>query len=44
MTVTAKWDFGLVDDVVYHRLARQDQQVFSEFNDRAEWGNFVSLK
>lgn len=42
VAVTAKWDFGLVNDVVYHRLSRQDPQVFSELNDRAEWGSFVS--
>jgi hypothetical protein len=40
--VTAKWDFGLTNDIVYHKLSREDQQVFSEVNDRAEWGNFVS--
>ena len=40
--MTARWEFGLADDVAYHKLSRQDQQVFSEFNDRAEWGNFVS--
>ncbi|KAF2633090.1 glutaminase GtaA [Macroventuria anomochaeta] len=38
--VTAQWDFGLMNDVVYHKLSRQNQQKFSEFNDRAEWGNF----
>jgi len=43
VAVTAKWDFGSVNDLVYHKLSRQDQQIFSEFNDRAEWGNFVSL-
>ncbi|KAF1357478.1 DUF1793-domain-containing protein [Lizonia empirigonia] len=40
VAVTARWDFGLTDDVVYHRLSRHDPQVFSEVNDRAEWGNF----
>ena len=40
--MTAEWDFGLANDVLYHKISRQDQQVFSEFNDRAEWGNFVS--
>lgn len=41
VTVTAKWDFGLINDIAYHKISRQDQQVFSEFNDRSEWGNFV---
>jgi hypothetical protein len=40
VSVTAKWDFGLTNDIVYHKLSREDQQVFSEVNDRAEWGNF----
>ncbi|KZM27291.1 catalytic [Ascochyta rabiei] len=40
VAVTAQWDFGLTDDVVYHRLSRQDPQVLSEINDRAEWGSF----
>ncbi|KAG9200530.1 hypothetical protein G6514_006872 [Epicoccum nigrum] len=40
VAVTARWDFGSTDDLLYHRVSRQDQQTFSEFNDRAEWGNF----
>ncbi|KAJ4990839.1 glutaminase [Stagonosporopsis vannaccii] len=40
VSAEAMWDFGLTDDVVYHRLSKRDQQVFSEVRDRAEWGNF----
>ncbi|KAF2997083.1 hypothetical protein E8E13_002957 [Curvularia kusanoi] len=40
VAVTARWDFGLTDDLVYHRVSRLNQQTFSEFNDRAEWGDF----
>ncbi|KAH6642116.1 hypothetical protein C7974DRAFT_95565 [Boeremia exigua] len=36
----ATWDFGLKEDVVYHRLSRQEQQPFVENKDQAEWGNF----
>ncbi|KAJ4331030.1 hypothetical protein N0V87_009488 [Didymella glomerata] len=43
VSVTAKWDFGLTNDIVYHKLSREDQQVFSEVNDRAEWGNFSAF-
>lgn len=43
VAVIVQWDFGLVNDIVYHKISRQDQQVFSESNDRAEWGRFVSF-
>jgi hypothetical protein len=41
VAVTAQWDFGITDDVAYHKVSRQTQQAFAEVKDRAEWGNFV---
>ncbi|KAF2646103.1 glutaminase GtaA [Massarina eburnea CBS 473.64] len=35
----AQWDFGEVDGISYHKVWKQNQQLFSEVNDRAEWGN-----
>ncbi|EUC29373.1 hypothetical protein COCCADRAFT_106682 [Bipolaris zeicola 26-R-13] len=37
----AQWDFGTTsDDIHYHKVWKQNQQTFSEVNDRAEWGNW----
>ncbi|KAF1957920.1 DUF1793-domain-containing protein [Byssothecium circinans] len=36
---TAQWDFGEVNGISYHKVWKQNQQHFSEINDRAEWGN-----
>lgn len=38
----AQWDAGVVDGIAYHKVWKQNQQVFSENRDRAEWGNIVS--
>ncbi|KAH7083921.1 hypothetical protein FB567DRAFT_446886 [Paraphoma chrysanthemicola] len=36
----AEWSFGsTLDGVQYHKVWRQDQQVFNEVKDRAEWGS-----
>ena len=43
VSATAAWDFGTADGIAYHRIYKQNQQLFSEINDRAEWGNFVSV-
>ncbi|CAO2655195.1 Nn.00g102590.m01.CDS01 [Neocucurbitaria sp. VM-36] len=38
---TAEWSFGTsLDGVYYHKLWKQDQETFNEFNDRAQWGNW----
>lgn len=44
VTVSAQWDLGLTNDVIYHKVSRQEPRIFSEFNDRAEWGSFVSYQ
>ncbi|KAJ4362334.1 hypothetical protein N0V83_010427 [Neocucurbitaria cava] len=37
----AEWGFGTtLDGIYYHKVWKQDQQVFNEFNDRAQWGNW----
>jgi len=41
VTAVAEWDFGTTDDLAYHKVWKQNQQHFSEFNDHAEWGNIV---
>lgn len=39
----AEWSYGsTLDGINYHKVWKQDQQVFNEFNDRAQWGNVVS--
>jgi hypothetical protein len=43
IAAVAEWDFGTTSDSIhYHRVWKQNQQLFSEVNDRAEWGNWVS--
>jgi hypothetical protein len=43
ITAKAQWDYGSdVDGINYHKVWKQDQKVFNEFNDHAEWGNIVS--
>ncbi len=38
----AEWSFGTTSDgIYYHKVWKQDQQVFNEVNDRAQWGNWV---
>lgn len=35
----AQWDYDLTSDsVAYHKVYRQDQLVFSETNQQADWG------
>ncbi|CAI6341238.1 unnamed protein product [Periconia digitata] len=36
----AQWDSGEVDGIAYHKVWKQNQQLFHEINDRAEWGNW----
>lgn len=37
----AQWDFGTTsDDILYHKVFRQTQLLFSETNDQADWGNW----
>jgi hypothetical protein len=44
VTSIAEWEFGSTsDNVLYHKVWKQDQQVFNEFSDRAQWGNWVSI-
>jgi hypothetical protein len=37
---TAQWDYGVTGDVAYHKVYRQNQLLFSEINQQAEWGNW----
>jgi hypothetical protein len=40
----AEWEFGSTsDNIFYHKIWKQEQQVFNEFSDRAQWGNWVSF-
>jgi len=40
----AEWSRGVTSDGVgYHKVWKQEQKVFNEHNDQAEWGNFVSI-
>ncbi|KAF1846969.1 glutaminase GtaA [Cucurbitaria berberidis CBS 394.84] len=35
-----EWAFGTsLDGIYYHKVWKQKQQAFTEFNDRAQWGN-----
>jgi hypothetical protein len=36
----AKWEMGRGEGVIWHKFYRQDQRVFSESNDQADWGNW----
>ncbi|KAL6151620.1 hypothetical protein ACJQWK_10261 [Exserohilum turcicum] len=37
----AQWNFGTTSDgISYHKVWKQNQQLFSEANDHAEWGNW----
>ncbi|KAH8702747.1 glutaminase GtaA [Phaeosphaeriaceae sp. PMI808] len=39
-TAKAEWSFASsLDGVYYHKVWKQNQQVFNEVRDRAEWGN-----
>ncbi|KAH7139099.1 glutaminase GtaA [Dendryphion nanum] len=35
----AQWDYGTTNGTAYHRVWKQQQGLFQEVNDRAEWGN-----
>ena len=37
-TATAQWEFGTVDNVAYHKSWRQEQLLFSEDTQQADWG------
>ncbi|KAN0083835.1 protein of unknown function (DUF1793) domain containing protein [Elaphomyces granulatus] len=39
-SATAQWDYGVTGDVAYHKVYRQNQLLFSEIEDQAEWGNW----
>ncbi|KAF2111539.1 glutaminase GtaA [Lophiotrema nucula] len=39
LNAVAQWDFGTADGISYHKVWKQNQQLFSEVDDRAEWGN-----
>lgn len=41
IAAVAQWDSGTTGDISYHKVWKQTQQVFTEVNDRAEWGNIV---
>jgi hypothetical protein len=44
ITSVAEWEFGSTsDDILYHKVWKQDQQIFNEFSDRAQWGNWVGV-
>jgi hypothetical protein len=44
LTSIAEWEFGSTsDNILYHKVWKQDQQVFNEFSDRAQWGNWVNI-
>ncbi|KAJ5233992.1 uncharacterized protein N7469_005758 [Penicillium citrinum] len=34
----AQWDYGTTDGVAYHKVYRQTQLGFSQWNEQAEWG------
>ncbi|KAF2091372.1 glutaminase GtaA [Saccharata proteae CBS 121410] len=36
----AQWDYGNEDDIAYHKVYRQTQQLFSEVSDQTEYGNW----
>ncbi|KAF2873756.1 hypothetical protein BDV95DRAFT_593074 [Massariosphaeria phaeospora] len=40
LNAVAQWDFGTAGDISYHKIWKQNQQLFNEVGDRAEWGNF----
>lgn len=41
----AEWDYGTTTDGInYHKVWKQEQQVFHERQDQAEWGNIVSTE
>lgn len=40
----AEWSHGKTSDgLSYHKVWKQDQLVFREHNEQAQWGNVVSL-
>ena len=39
-TAVAQWDHDVVDNIAYHKVYKQTQQLFSENSDKAEWGNW----
>ncbi|KAF2458173.1 glutaminase GtaA [Lineolata rhizophorae] len=40
LSALANWDYGAVDDVVYHKIFRQTELKYSESGDKADWGNW----
>ncbi|EAW09296.1 glutaminase GtaA [Aspergillus clavatus NRRL 1] len=37
----AEWDYGVTNDgIAYHKVHRQNQLLFSEAKEQAEWGNW----
>lgn len=37
----AQWDYGLTtDNIAYHKVYRQQQKIFSETNQQADWGTW----
>lgn len=36
----AQWDYGVAENVAYHKIFKQTPAVFSEARDQAEWGNW----
>ncbi|KAL1797760.1 hypothetical protein ACET3X_004366 [Alternaria dauci] len=41
LTTVAEWSFGTTPDGInYHKVWKQDQRVFNEHNEQAQWGNW----
>lgn len=36
----AQWNYSVVGDVAYHQIYRQNQILFSESSNQADWGNW----
>jgi hypothetical protein len=36
----AQWDFGVANNTAYHQVYRQEQLLFSESSEQADWGNW----
>ncbi|KAK7550004.1 glutaminase GtaA [Phyllosticta paracitricarpa] len=39
-TQAAQWNYTSSGGLEIHQVYKQNQQIFSEYNDQAEWGNF----
>jgi hypothetical protein len=39
-TNIVQWEYGVFENVSYHKMYRQTQLLFSEINDQAEWGDW----